>query len=333
MKSEVKDVLVSVVMITYGHEKFIKEAIDGVLMQECDFQYELIIANDCSPDDTDRIVLNIISKTEKANRIKYVRHTVNKGMNENFLWALHQVRGKYVALCEGDDYWTDPFKLQKQVNYLEKYNDVGLCYTDFNALDTINKLTHNSVFKNSIEPFYQSKSFEDHLLRKGYLAPMTWVFRKDLIKYFPREGFVDASFAIALDVFKNSNIVFLPLVTAVYRMHIGSASRPKSIEQVFKRHKGVFDTQLHYIKKYKVDDKILELKIKLNSYIELLPFSLQLNDNDFTEKAIDDLQNLGINIKPLFNMAFDSIRISRSRAYRLGRILLKPIKIIWSIFK
>lgn len=332
MKSEVKDVLVSVVMITYGHEKFIKEAIDSVLMQECDFQYELIIANDCSPDNTDKIVRKIIENTEKANRIRYVRHTVNKGMNANFHWALHQVRGKYVALCEGDDYWIDPLKLQKQVDFLEKYRDVGLCYTDFNALDTINKLTHNSVFKNSIEPFYQSKSFEDHLLCKGYLAPMTWVFRKDLLKYFPSENFADGSFAIALDVFKNSKISFLPEVTAVYRMHLGSVSRPETIEQTYKQWKGVFDTQLHYMKKYNVDE-LLELKIKLSSYIELLPLSIQLNDNEFIAKTVDDLNSLGINIEPLLDMAFNSIKISRSRAYRLGRFLLKPAKFIQSKLK
>lgn len=230
MNSEAKDILVSVVMITYGHEKYIEQAINGVLMQECDFQYELIIANDCSPDDTDRIVRNIIDNTDKADKIRYVRHTQNKGMNANFHWALQQVRGKYIAMCEGDDYWIDSLKLQKQVDFLEENEDVGICYTDFNALDAQNEQIHNAVFKNNIEPFYQSKSFEDHLLHKGYIAPMTWVFRKDLLKYFPGENFTDGSFAIALDVFKNSKITFLPEVTAVYRMHLGSVSRPETIE-------------------------------------------------------------------------------------------------------
>ena len=118
MKNE-KQLMVSVVMITYGHENYIEQAIKGVLMQECDFQYELIIANDCSPDNTDRIVQKIIDNTNNADRIKYVRHTVNKGMTANFLWTLQQASGKYIAICEGDDYWTDPLKLQKQVDLLE----------------------------------------------------------------------------------------------------------------------------------------------------------------------------------------------------------------------
>ena len=105
---------VSVVMITYGHEKFIREAIEGVLMQECDFEVELILANDCSPDQTDSVIQDIIKNHPKGCWIKYIRQENNIGMMPNFIFALKQCKGKYIALCEGDDYWTDPLKLQKQ---------------------------------------------------------------------------------------------------------------------------------------------------------------------------------------------------------------------------
>lgn len=111
--------ILSVIMITYGHENYIKQAIEGVLMQECDFEIELIVANDASPDDTNSVVNQIINNHPRRIRVKYTEHKDNKGANENFLWATQQCKGKYIALCEGDDYWTDPLKLQKQVDFLE----------------------------------------------------------------------------------------------------------------------------------------------------------------------------------------------------------------------
>src|SRR5690554_114420 len=99
-------VLISVVMITYGHEKYIHKAIEGVLMQQGGFDVEFIIADDHSPDNTEDIVKNIKNTHPKASCIKYTKHPVNKGMTQNFSWALKEATGKYIALCEGDDYWT-----------------------------------------------------------------------------------------------------------------------------------------------------------------------------------------------------------------------------------
>ena len=116
---------VSVVMITYGHENYIIEAIEGVLKQQCDFQVELIIANDNSPDKTDEVIVDFLANKTLPDHIvfKYTIQEANKGMNPNFIWALEQGSGKYIAICEGDDYWTDPLKLQKQVDYLEENKD------------------------------------------------------------------------------------------------------------------------------------------------------------------------------------------------------------------
>ena len=119
----------SVVMITYGHQDYIKEAIEGVLMQLVDFEIELIIANDKSPDKTEKIIHQIIKEHPKASWIQYVKHNENKGMMGNFTWALAQAQGKYIALCEGDDYWTDPLKLQKQVDFLEAHPECAFCFT------------------------------------------------------------------------------------------------------------------------------------------------------------------------------------------------------------
>ncbi|MDO9551118.1 glycosyltransferase [Rhodonellum sp.] len=126
--------MVSVAMITYGHEAYIKQAIEGVLMQQCDFELELIIANDCSPDNTDSVVQDILDNHPRGKWIKYTKHESNKGMMPNFVWSLGQCKGKYIAFCEGDDYWIDSLKLQKQVDFLEKNIEYVMCFTDRNIL-------------------------------------------------------------------------------------------------------------------------------------------------------------------------------------------------------
>jgi len=90
--------IVSVVMITYGHENYIEEAIKGVLMQEITFPIELIIANDNSPDNTDLVVKKILKDHPKSSIVKYIKHQVNKGMMLNFIYALSESKGKYIAL-------------------------------------------------------------------------------------------------------------------------------------------------------------------------------------------------------------------------------------------
>lgn len=119
---------ISVVTITYGHEDYITETLDGVLMQKYQGPVEFIIANDNSPDATDEVVKKYFKEKPAPENfeIKYTRHAENKGMMPNFIWALGQATGKYIALCEGDDYWTNQLKLQKQVEFLESNPDFVL---------------------------------------------------------------------------------------------------------------------------------------------------------------------------------------------------------------
>ena len=142
--------IVSVCMITYGHEKFIKQAVINVLNQKVPFKYELIIANDCSPDNTETIIKEIISSHHKGNLINYYSHKTNVGMMSNFGFALKKCNGKYIALCEGDDYWSDSNKLKRQIDFLEQHNDYVL--VGYNAKFNINgKETDELVRKTSQE--------------------------------------------------------------------------------------------------------------------------------------------------------------------------------------
>ena len=120
--------LVSVVVITYCQKDYIKTAIYSILNQKCDFDFELIIADDCSPDNTESIIKNIINTHPKGNLIRYFKHKENIGIQKNGIFAFNQSKSKYIAICEGDDFWTDPYKLQKQVNIIEHNDNCNIVY-------------------------------------------------------------------------------------------------------------------------------------------------------------------------------------------------------------
>lgn len=116
---------VSVVTITYNHEAFIEQALESILGQETDFPVELVVADDASTDATPDIVREVAER--HPDRVVPLLRPRNLGIHANFVSALEATRGDYVALCEGDDYWTDPHKLQRQADLLDARPDVSLC--------------------------------------------------------------------------------------------------------------------------------------------------------------------------------------------------------------
>lgn len=165
---------VSVVTITYGHEKYITETLDGVLMQQYDGPVEFIIANDNSPDATDEVVKKYFLENPAPSNfeIKYTKHEANKGMMPNFIWALEQATGQYIALCEGDDFWIDPLKLQKQVDFLEENEDYSATITNRKFDDLVN---HQSYITN-----YPELIRTEHILKGEVLPTQTILFRNIL---------------------------------------------------------------------------------------------------------------------------------------------------------
>lgn len=206
---------VSVVMITYNHENFIAEAINGVLIQECDFEVELIIANDCSTDKTHEVILDILQNHPRAHWIKYTNHTENKGMMPNFIWALQQAKGKYIALCEGDDYWTYPSKLQKQVDFLDTNLDYIVCYHDAISIDENGNELSNSLLGE------WKKDYSNLELKKGaWLPTLTRCFRNEKFN-FPKKLYQvnagDHFLTSILGLYGKAK--YLNFVGATYRIH------------------------------------------------------------------------------------------------------------------
>lgn len=119
---------VSVAMVTYNHEKFIAKALDSVLMQQTAFEYEIVIGEDCSTDTTRNIVTAY--KTQYPDKIRLLLNEKNMGMHGNGAQVLQACSGEYVAMLDGDDYWTSPEKLQKQVDFLDSHHDCSACFHD-----------------------------------------------------------------------------------------------------------------------------------------------------------------------------------------------------------
>ena len=119
--------LVSICCTTYNHAKYIKDAIEGFLMQETDFPYEIIIHDDASTDGTVAIIRGYAEKNPNIIPILQKENQYSKGVKISSTFIYPIIRGKYIALCEGDDFWTDPRKLQKQIGYMEKNPECTLC--------------------------------------------------------------------------------------------------------------------------------------------------------------------------------------------------------------
>lgn len=167
---------VSIVMITYGHAESIRSAVESVLNQNVDFSVELIIANDKSPDDTSHIVEKIIDTHPRGNMINYFCHEINKGMMPNFVWALNEAKGKYIAICEGDDSWTDLNKLAIQYAFLEENEDCFIHTHNAKFVDLFSKSTR------PFNEFLENGKFttKDAVLKKWFTPTASFFFRNKI---------------------------------------------------------------------------------------------------------------------------------------------------------
>jgi glycosyltransferase involved in cell wall biosynthesis len=167
-------IMVSVWMIAYNHEKYIGEAIEGVLLQKVNFKIELIIGDDCSTDDTVAIIKEYQKKFPNLIKARY--NSSNMGMTPNALKTFEECTGKYIAMCEGDDYWTDPLKLQTQLDFLENHEEYVSCF--HNSLELIENAPERSI---NYCTFNESRTFcFDDLLYSNIMPTQSVVFRRSL---------------------------------------------------------------------------------------------------------------------------------------------------------
>ena len=209
--------LLSVCLITYNHVKYIEQAIEGVLMQQTNFSFDLIIADDFSIDGTREIVINY--KKKYPALIKLILQQKNVGAAQNWIELITTPSAKYIAYFEGDDYWTDPLKLQKQVDFLEANEDYAICFHrvcewrngEDIRLSTLNNSTEEETY-----------TIED-LAVNNFIHTPSVIFRNGLIKQMP-DWFVDSpvgDYPLHMLNARSGKIKYLPEPMAVYRDSVG----------------------------------------------------------------------------------------------------------------
>lgn len=219
--------IVSVCMITYNHEDFISDAIEGVLMQKADFNIELIIGEDCSSDNTRNIVLQYAKKYPEI--IRPLLQVKNLGMTNNFIDTLKAAKGKYIAVCEGDDFWTDPNKLQKQVNILESFPHIIAVSTNSSVCDltgTIIKSERLVVKPNNNEGVH---NLDDFFNKSIEYPTLTVMFRNQNMDFIIQEltnmnnPFL-GDWILWVLLLTHGDFYFINQVTASYRMNPNSVT-------------------------------------------------------------------------------------------------------------
>ncbi|WP_264525302.1 glycosyltransferase family 2 protein [Flavobacterium sp. N502536] len=269
---------VSVCMITYGHQNYIREAIEGILMQECNFEVELIIANDCSPDQTDTVIQEILENHPKKSWIKYFRHESNLRMMPNFIFALNQCSGTYIAICEGDDYWIDPLKLQKQVDFLEANPDF--------VIHSANALELKRNLKSEEGPIIKDKNDSvfvlDDFLFHNNIITCTVLFRNVKVQFpdsFKKVTFGDWFLYLILMNTTKSKTYRSTELFSVYRIHEGGVMSGLTKLDYYNTH--IF--QINSIYNYLGDKKRYPKNYHLLNDFFIKKFRLMLEENMYLE--------------------------------------------------
>ena len=204
---------VAIFMVTYNHEKYIRQAVKSIVEQKTNFPYMLFIGEDCSTDNTRSICIELQQKYPE--KITLLLHEKNIGALQNAaqVYKACVEYGKYTAICEGDDYWTDKNKLQKQVDFLEQNPDFNICCHRAMYLNEKTKvLKPPKALKHSV---FTQEDVANH----NFVQTLTEVFRNSAWKGLPKEYFnsISGDYFVNMMLSENGKIKYLPDVMAVYR--------------------------------------------------------------------------------------------------------------------
>lgn len=324
---------VSVVIITYNQEKYIRQALDGVVSQQTDFPFEVIVADDCSTDDTLAVCRDFESK---YSFVKVEQSDKNLGYSKNWERALSLGSGEYLAIFEGDDYWTDNLKIQKQVDYLDSHNDCGVCYTDCDIFNEDTKVIQSDIFANRICVFNSENPF----LSEGYPSNVTWMIRRETLNsmgILVPEKHPDVPWLLLYELCPHTTIGFLPENTGVWRLHTGSYSNGENVEKMYKYQRAVFLWRKNYIPVFPESERNAT-EIYTWALINLWTYANEIGDKTIIDD-ISDFFSSRINIQMLGNCMTNSANkiqtlqndiagLQKSLRYRIGSIILCPFLLI-----
>lgn len=268
--SEIK---VSIICNSYNHEKYIEDALKSFLVQKTNFAYEVLVHDDASTDKT----ADIIREYEKAypNIIKPIYQTENqysKGIYPTDAYHLPRLKGKYIALCEGDDYWTDPLKLQKQFDALESNLDIDMCA---HAAIRVKAATRKII--DTIAPSNKKTIFTTQEVIKGgggFIATNTLFYRRELVKKQPKfRKYFPFDYSLQIQGALRGGILYLPEIMSAYRVmvpnswtfrvahneHYNFQQNNKIIQMLEQLNEETENIYCHEIKR-------AEINLKFNSY-------------------------------------------------------------------
>ena len=224
--------MVGVCITTYNMQDYIARAIDGVLMQQTSFDYEIVVSDDASTDNTLEILEQYRIKAGEE-RFKIITSEKNQGVTPNLAKSLFATNAKYIALLDADDYWIDDKKLQKQVDYLQSNPDVGYVYTNY---------YHESITAGKRLPAFPANYLHpvsnayEMMLIQHYIQPSNTCFRaslidKQLVETFIQRNFKILDYCLFLDFALKTKGAYLPFATTVYSHRPGSMSRENNYEK------------------------------------------------------------------------------------------------------
>jgi glycosyltransferase involved in cell wall biosynthesis len=217
--------MLSVRLMAYKHEPFIAQAIESVLAQEVDFTYEIVIGDDVSPDRTPDIIRDYQSRY--PDRIRFLVRDNNMGNIRNFVDIVNNCRGKYIALLDGDDYWTSTHKLQKQVDFLEAHPECSGCFHNVTMIhDDATELNRNFHENPLAKSFFDLKD----IVSSHFIPTCSTVFRARLFDRFP-DWFMEmpmADWPLHVLNAQHGQYAYIDEVMAAYRIHGGGLWSGKS---------------------------------------------------------------------------------------------------------
>lgn len=222
METNDQEVMVSVSCLTYNHEQYIAQAIEGFLMQKTKFKFEVLVGEDCSTDGTRKIVE--FYQKNYPEIIKIVTSEKNVGLKDNFNRIVKQAKGKYMAMCEGDDFWTDPYKLQKQIDFLENNPDYIICCHYSKIIDQ-----HGETLYVHPSPVSLEFGYEDILQgNKEETFTATLIYRTSLdVTHMGNQDWYlkchapDKFLKLYATAVTGKKIYVMPEVMSCYRKHVG----------------------------------------------------------------------------------------------------------------
>jgi glycosyltransferase involved in cell wall biosynthesis len=278
-----KKPLVSAKMITYNHAPYIAQAIEGVIQQKTDFPFELVIGEDCSTDGTREIVFDY--QKRYPDIIRVITSDKNVGACKNSIRADKACRGKYIAFCEGDDYWHDSTKLQKQIKLME--SDPACVMTHSQAI------RHNVVSgKRKLmrclakDAARGGNAYFDILTLKHHAVTSTRCVRRkelnDVIRDCPEctdESIPFRDAQVALELSRKGKVVFIPEPLATYNILPESASNMQDANKYLAFAEAARDLRFHYMHKYPCPEAIAA-EIQLHWHNRIIELALKANRGD-----------------------------------------------------